>query len=187
MLLLIDNYDSFTYNLLDYFYQLGQDCQLIRNNIDVADLPLNPVGVVISPGPMDPLHAGNLMNIIAHYVEEVPMLGICLGHQALALHFGAKIKHALKPIHGKISLIENSGKKIFKGLPTSYKVVRYHSLIVENLPDCLEPLAKTSEEENMAFCHKELAVCGIQFHPEAALTENGLEILSNWLRCYLLK
>ncbi|MEQ8517915.1 MAG: aminodeoxychorismate/anthranilate synthase component II [Cytophagales bacterium] len=184
MLLIIDNYDSFTYNLLDYFEQLGQECQLIRNDLEKKDWPENPDAIVISPGPMDPLRAGNLMQMIDYYCEKVPILGICLGHQALALKFGAKLEHAIKPMHGKISRIFCEDDPIFENIPKNFNVVRYHSLIIKELPGSLKALAKTNEEELMAFRHTRLAIYGIQFHPEAALTEYGLQLLENCLHCF---
>ncbi len=184
MLLIIDNYDSFTYNLLDYFEQLGQKCQLIRNDQDQKDWPKNPDAVVISPGPMDPFRAGHLMQMIDYYCERVPVLGICLGHQALALKFGAKLEHADKPMHGKISRIYCEKDSIFENIPKNFNVVRYHSLIIKELPNTLTALAKTDNGELMAFKHKTLAVYGIQFHPEAALTEYGLQLLENCLHCF---
>ncbi len=184
MLLIIDNYDSFTYNLLDYFQQLGQECQLIRNDLEKEHWPDSPDALIISPGPMDPMRAGKLMEMLDFYVGKVPVLGICLGHQALALKFGAKIDHAIKPMHGKISRIFCEKDPIFKNIPENFNVVRYHSLVVKELPEELKSLAKTEENELMAFVHKTLPVYGIQFHPEAALTEYGLQLLDNCLHCF---
>lgn len=184
MLLIIDNYDSFTHNLLDYFEQLGQNCHLIRNDLEKDLWPEKPDAVVISPGPMNPLRAGKLMEMLDFYVGRVPILGICLGHQALALKFGAKLDHAIKPMHGKISRIFCEKDPIFKNIPNDFDVVRYHSLVIKELPKDLKVLAKTKEGELMALVHKTLPLYGIQFHPEAAMTEHGLKLLENCLLCF---
>ncbi|OEK06824.1 anthranilate synthase component II [Roseivirga misakiensis] len=184
MILLIDNYDSFTYNLVDYFNQLGIEVKVMRNNVSLDQLnPDDFSGIVLSPGPEKPSDAGNLLPIIAQFLGRLPMIGICLGHQAIAQHLGAKLEKAKRPMHGKISQIEASDSHMYDGLPLTFNVVRYHSLIVAELPKILTPTAKTSTGELMSFEGSEdLKVWGIQFHPEAFLTEYGLEILKNWVR-----
>lgn len=181
MLLIIDNYDSFTYNLLDYFEQLGEECIVKKNDVSIDDIDFEFDRLLLSPGPGIPENSGNLMEILEYYHDKVPILGICLGHQAIGEFFGASLKHAIKPMHGKISEIEREEDNLFKNLPQKYKVVRYHSLVLEDIPDCLEVIAHTSEQEIMAIKHKELDIRGIQFHPEAILTEFGIEILKNWI------
>lgn len=184
--LLLDNFDSFTYNLADYFGRLGANCHVVRNNIPFSEIISQQYdAVVLSPGPSEPTQAGCLMQVIAHYENRLPMLGICLGHQALGLHFGAKLKRAAKPMHGKISMIQThlqNPKTLFRGLPPQLEVVRYHSLILEELPDCLCVTASTAEAEIMGFVHENLPIEGLQFHPEAILTQQGLAMLGNWLQ-----
>ncbi len=184
MILLIDNYDSFTYNLTDYFVQLGEEVLVYKNDeIDVADLSkLNFDKIVISPGPNRPKDSGNLMSIVEATYEKYPILGICLGHQALGEFFGATLSHAAQPMHGKVSRIYNNGEGIYKNLPLSFNVCRYHSLILEKLENTdLFVNANTLENECMGIVHKELPIMGMQFHPEAILTEYGLDLLKNWL------
>ena len=182
MLLLLDNFDSFTYNLVDYFGQLGVEAKVVRNDVPLVEITQLPViGVVLSPGPHVPQQAGNLMHVIQHYHERVPMLGICLGHQALGTFFGAELGKAQKPMHGKISDITCVPDPIFKGLPTKMPVVRYHSLVLRQMPESLMPLAYTPDGELMAFRHRKLPIYALQFHPEAALTTYGLQMLQNWL------
>jgi len=184
VLLLLDNFDSFTYNLSDYLGQLGLPHEVWRN-----DRPLSEVlardfkAIILSPGPSRPADAGIMPALIAACYRRLPMLGICLGHQALGEFFGASLTKAQKPMHGKISRIICQNRYFFEGLPPSFEVVRYHSLLLEALPPCLEALAYTDDAENalMAFKHRELPLAGIQFHPEALLTEYGLSILKNWL------
>jgi anthranilate synthase component 2 len=175
VLLIIDNYDSFTHNLIDYFDQLGEVSGLIRNDLSRSEWPDSPDAIVISPGPMDPQRAGNLMEMIDYYHDRVPFLGICLWHQALGVFFGAKLDYAIKPMHGKISRIRHSDSTLFKNLPESFEVVRYHSLVLKNLPSELLPLAYTEDKELMAFRHRFLPVYGIQFHPAAAAPEHGVD------------
>jgi len=185
MLLIIDNYDSFTFNLVDYFEQLGEECTVVKNDTSIADIPnLDFKALVLSPGPGKPDEAGYLLDYIKHFKNKLPILGICLGHQAIAQHFGYKVHKALKPMHGKISEIYSLSKdKIFDRLPIKWKVVRYHSLVVSFSENGeLQPLAQTAEKENMALKHSELPIYGIQYHPEAAVTQHGLLILDNWLR-----
>lgn len=182
MILIIDNFDSFTYNLVDYFKQLG--CQVIvrRNNGPLDELESKAYdGIVLSPGPGIPKNAGKLMEIIAYHAGEKPILGICLGHQALAEYFGAMLVKARKPMHGKISQIYRVEDPVFSNLPTQFDVVRYHSLVCSQLPDVLRKLAWDEFGEIMAFRHNALPIYGLQFHPEAVLTQFGLDILRNWI------
>ena len=184
-ILLIDNYDSFTYNLYDYFLQLNVHCDVIRN--DEPFLQHHPLynydGIVLSPGPKSPKDAGQLMNLIKQYHQEIPLLGICLGHQGIGEFFGAKLRKANSPMHGKTSEIVHRHRSIFNGLPENFKVMRYHSLILENLDECpLEIIAQTEDAEIMAIKHQTLPICGVQFHPESILTEHGLALLENWLK-----
>lgn len=183
MVLLLDNFDSFTYNLVDYLSQLGVGVKVFRNDVDMRTITSEEYsGVVISPGPETPEKAGNLLSILSHYIGKVPILGICLGHQAIGQHFGAELVKAEKPMHGKISKIQiwNEGR-IFNGLPEKFNVVRYNSLIIKNLPEELVCLASTESGEIMALRHSSVPLWGLQFHPEAALTQYGLTILKNWL------
>lgn len=184
MLLLIDNYDSFTYNLKDYFEQLGQPVQVISNDQIFADnLPKYKFDkIVLSPGPNRPTDAGNLMSIIQATYLHYPILGVCLGHQALGEFFGATLNHAHRPMHGKVSEIKTDQKNIYQNLPQHIKVCRYHSLVLENIDErTLTQTATTAENECMSFMHNTLPITGIQYHPEAILTEHGLQILKNWL------
>jgi len=185
LILLIDNYDSFTYNLVDYFEQLGVSVRIIMNDTPLKNFSLDGVkGIVVSPGPETPEKANHLNDLLEMSVGQVPILGICLGHQALAVKLGAKLEKAEKPMHGKISEIETKGGVVFKGLPKNMEVVRYHSLLIKELPKGLKPLAKTKKNELMAFEDLNRQIHGIQFHPEAALTQYGLEMLRNWLTFY---
>ena len=183
MILLIDNYDSFTHNLYDYICQSGAQCIVKRNDeISIDEIrALNPKGIVLSPGPGRPKDAGILMQIVKEFSDELPILGICLGHQAIGEHFGARLVKASKPMHGKTSMINLSKHFIFERLSTETEVMRYHSLILEDLPHCLVSIATSPTGENMAFAHKELSVIGIQFHPESILTKDGLDIIRNWI------
>ncbi|HEY1047088.1 MAG TPA: aminodeoxychorismate/anthranilate synthase component II [Bacteroidia bacterium] len=183
MLLLIDNYDSFTYNLKDYFEQLGQEVLVVMNDqLDESTLKIKFERVVISPGPNTPIQSGNLMSMMPHLVKNTPVLGICLGHQALGQYFGAKLLEAELPMHGKVSAITHNQTGIYAGIPNPMNVCRYHSLILKDLDQTdLKLTAATSEGECMGFAHKTLPIQGIQYHPEAILTENGLKLLDNWL------
>ena len=182
MLLLLDNFDSFTYNLVDYFAQLGVEVQVVRNDVPLEELRKLPVkAVVLSPGPGTPQQAGSLLEVVQAYHGEVPILGICLGHQALGEFFGAKLAKGLRPMHGKVSEIICLPDPIFDGLPEKMQVVRYHSLVLQELPTALVPLAFTEAGELMAFKHNEWPLYALQFHPEAALTTYGLRMLCNWL------
>lgn len=185
MILLIDNYDSFTYNLTDYFLQLGEDITVIKNDEADADSikTYNFSRLVISPGPNTPAESGNLMQIIEACYRHFPVLGVCLGHQALGTFFGATLKRAERPVHGKVSPVYHNGSGLYKDLPQGFNVCRYHSLILDNLsPDALEISARTEGQECMGFVHRELPVYGMQYHPEAILTEYGLKQLERWLK-----
>jgi len=184
MILIVDNFDSFTYNLVDYFNQLGEECEVIRNDVNPENLDISTyVALVLSPGPGRPEDAGFLMDYIAAFETEIPILGICLGHQAIAKFFGAQIVKSIRPMHGKISKVHliDSHDELFHDMNDEFDVVRYHSLVAENLEDTiLHALAETDENENMIFKHQFLPIYGIQYHPEAALTKYGLKILLNW-------
>jgi anthranilate synthase/aminodeoxychorismate synthase-like glutamine amidotransferase len=186
MLVMIDNYDSFTYNLVQYFGQLGEEVRVFRNDqIDLAGLEASrPSRLVISPGPCSPSEAGISLAAIRHFAGKIPILGVCLGHQAIGAAFGGKVIRAPRLMHGKTSLIYHDGKDLFYGLPSPFEATRYHSLIVErqSLPDCLAVSAQTSVEEIMGLRHKDLAVYGVQFHPESILTTEGLSLLRNFLK-----
>ncbi|HDY7740546.1 TPA: aminodeoxychorismate/anthranilate synthase component II [Vibrio vulnificus] len=190
MLLIIDNYDSFTYNLYQYFCELGALVQVVRNDeIDLAGIAqLNPTHLVISPGPCTPNEAGISLAAIEHFAGKLPILGVCLGHQAIAQVFGAKVVRARQVMHGKTSPITHNGRSVFKGLNNPLTVTRYHSLVVENgsLPECFELTAWTthadgSMDEIMGYQHKTLAIDAVQFHPESIKTEQGHQLLANFL------
>lgn len=186
MLLVIDNFDSFTYNLVQYFGQLGVDQKVFRNNELTPDeaLALDPDRVIISPGPCSPNEAGCSMPIIAAFAGEKPLLGVCLGHQCIGQHFGGRVVRAGRLMHGKTSPIRHDGREIFEGMPSPFAATRYHSLLVEreSLPDCLEITAETDEGEIMGLRHKKLPIWGVQFHPESYATEGGMRLLENFLR-----
>ena len=185
MILLLDNYDSFTYNLVDYFQQIGVDVRVMRNDEPLEVIASgNYSGIVLSPGPEKPERAGNLMKIVDHYLGKIPMLGICLGHQAIGLKAGALLVKAQLPMHGKLTNIYQNGGLLFKSLPKELNVVRYHSLILKDLPEEYLVTARTSQGEIMAFDNQALKAYGLQFHPEAILTEYGLEMLRNWVTFY---
>jgi para-aminobenzoate synthetase component II len=186
MLLMIDNYDSFTYNLVQYFGELGEDVRVFRNNkitIDQIEL-LQPNRIVISPGPCTPTEAGVSVETIQHFSGRLPLLGVCLGHQSLAVAFGGEVVRAERLMHGKISKIRHDGKTIFDQLPNPFEATRYHSLIVkrETLPSCFEVSAETAEGEIMGLRHKSLGIEGVQFHPESILTTSGKDLLRNFLK-----
>lgn len=181
MILILDNFDSFTYNLVDYFSQLEIEVEVLRNNVPLDELISKKYSaLVLSPGPGIPSKAGNLMQVLDFYYTKMPVLGICLGHQAIGEFFKGAIKKARHPRHGKISNIIHDGDVLFRNIPTAFNVVRYHSLICSKLSDDLAIIAKTNTGEIMALKHKELPIYGLQFHPEAVLTQFGLEILRNW-------
>ena len=191
MLLMIDNYDSFTYNLVQYFGELGADVRVHRNDqISVADIEaMQPDHLVISPGPCTPNEAGISVEAIKAFAGKIPILGVCLGHQSIGKAFGGKVVHAGAIMHGKTSMIQHKDEGVFKGLTNPLEATRYHSLVIEqaSLPECLEVTAWTENElggidEIMGVRHKELAVEGVQFHPESILTEHGHEMLRNFLK-----
>ena len=185
MILLLDNYDSFTYNLVDYFGQLGIDTHVIRNDVNPESIRFSDYsGLVLSPGPEKPSDAGYMMEVLSSQLSKMPMLGICLGHQAIGQYLGSKLVKANYPMHGKLSEIKTEKSILFNHLPEVFNVVRYHSLTLKDLPDSLMPIAYTKELELMAFESVPLKVTGIQFHPEAILTEYGLEMLENWMTFY---
>jgi len=185
MLLMIDNYDSFTYNLVQYFGELGEQVKVCRNDEKSVDEieALRPTRVVISPGPCTPNEAGITLAVIARLAGKVPLLGVCLGHQAIGQAFGGKVVRAKTVMHGKTSRIHHDGRGVFAGIPDNFVATRYHSLVVEraSLPDCLEVSAESEDGEIMGLRHRTLAVEGVQFHPEALLTEHGHELLRNFL------
>lgn len=190
MLLMIDNYDSFTYNLVQYLGELGASVKTVRNDaITVADIAaMAPTAIVISPGPCTPNEAGISMDVIKTFAGKLPILGVCLGHQAIGQVFGGQVVQAGQLMHGKTSSIHHDGQGVFSGLPTPYTATRYHSLVVarESLPDCLQISAWTETaageiEEIMGFRHRQLDVEGVQFHPESILTEHGHQLLQNFL------
>lgn len=185
MLLVIDNFDSFTYNLVQYFGQLGVEQRVFRNNeISVeAALALNPDRVMISPGPCSPSEAGVSIEMIAAFAGKKPVLGVCLGHQSIGQYFGGKVIRAPHLMHGKTSPIFHHNTDLFAGLPNPFLATRYHSLIVERetLPDCLEVTAETEDGIIMGLRHKTLSVYGVQFHPESYATEHGMRLLENFL------
>ena len=188
MLLMIDNYDSFTYNLVQYLGELGQDVQVYRNDeIDLQKIAqLKPEKIVISPGPCTPNEAGISLALIKEFAGKIPLLGVCLGHQSIGQAFGGNIIKAKTLMHGKTSLIHHTSKGVFKDLPNPYTATRYHSLVIERetIPDCLEITAWTDDGEIMGIKHKTLAVEGVQFHPESVLTEHGHDLLNNFLKAY---
>jgi anthranilate synthase component 2 len=185
MLLMIDNYDSFTYNLVQYFGELGQEVKVYRNDaISLPDIArLKPDYLVISPGPCAPAQAGISLAAIRQFAGKIPLLGVCLGHQAIGEAFGGRIVHAQQLMHGKVSAVHHRNEGVFRGLPNPLTCTRYHSLAIErgSLPDCLEITAWTDDGEIMGVRHKALAVEGVQFHPESILTECGHELLANFL------
>lgn len=186
MILMIDNYDSFTYNLVHYLCELGQDVEVYRNDkITVEDVGrLNPDIIVVSPGPCTPKEAGVSVEVIKEFAGRIPVLGVCLGHQSLAYAYGAKIIRADRLLHGKTSLIHHDGKGIYKDIPDPFEATRYHSLLVdrETLPDEFEITAWTDEGEIMGIRHKELLLEGVQFHPESILTKHGKDLLGNFVK-----
>lgn len=186
MILLIDNFDSFAHNLARYFERLGHTTEVVRNDaIDVAGVrQLRPAAIVLSPGPCTPREAGASLDIVRALYHEVPVFGVCLGHQVVAEALGGQVGRSSSPVHGRSSKIRHDGVGLFNGLPSPLTVGRYHSLIVapESLPDELRPTAWTNDGVLMAFEHATLPVYGVQFHPESILTEHGYELLTNFLR-----
>ena len=186
MILVIDNYDSFTYNLVQALGSLGAELKVFRNDkitVDEADR-LRPHRVIISPGPCTPKEGGVSNEIIKHFAGRVPVLGVCLGHQCIAYAFGGRVVNAPRLMHGKTSMIHHDGKTIYENIPDPFEATRYHSLAVEreSLPECFDVVAGTDQDEIMGIRHKEFTVEGVQFHPESFLTVEGPEILANYLR-----
>jgi anthranilate synthase component II len=185
MLLMIDNYDSFTYNLVQYFGELGEEVRVIRNDrITLEEIEgLAPARIVISPGPCSPEEAGISVAAIRRFAGKIPILGVCLGHQAIGAAFSGKVIRSAYLMHGKTSPILHDGRELFRGLPNPFEATRYHSLIVERstLPECLEMTAWVAEGEIMGLRHRTLPVWGVQFHPESILTVGGMDILANFL------
>ncbi len=186
MYLLIDNYDSFTYNLVHYLGELGADVVVKRNDAVRADeaLMLGAQGLVISPGPCDPDKAGICLELIKKAARRLPILGVCLGHQAIGQAFGGKVVRAPAPMHGKVSVMTHNGDGIFAGIPSPFRATRYHSLIVERetLPDCFEVTSETEDGVIMGLAHRSLPIYGVQFHPESIASEHGHRLLKNFLR-----
>ena len=184
-LLMIDNYDSFTYNIVQYFGELGEDVRVYRNDeITIEQIEaLNPDRICISPGPKAPAQAGISVEVLKHFAGKKPILGVCLGHQAIGEAFGGKVIRAKQVMHGKTSLIAHTGVGVFKGLPSPFTVIRYHSLAIEraSLPSCLEVTAWTDDGEIMGVRHREYDIEGVQFHPESILSEHGHALLKNFL------
>lgn len=192
MILMIDNYDSFTYNIVQYLGELGADVVVHRNDeisIDAIE-SLGPEKIVISPGPCTPNEAGVSLNTVTHFAGKIPILGVCLGHQSIGQAFGGNVVRAREVMHGKVSTMHHTGTGVFADLPQPFEATRYHSLVVdrETLPDCLEVTAWTEldgdVDEIMGFRHKDLPVEGVQFHPESILTDTGHDLLNNFLRAY---
>jgi len=188
MILMIDNYDSFTFNLVQYFMELGEDVLVRRNDaITIADIgKLAPDAIVISPGPCDPPKAGISVETIKSFAGKIPILGVCLGHQSIGYAFGGEVVKAGRLMHGKTSMVFHDGRTIFEGIENPFEANRYHSLVVkkDTLPSCLEVSAWTDMDEIMGLRHKELPIEGVQFHPESILTRAGKDILRNFLKRY---
>ncbi len=186
MLLLIDNYDSFVYNLFQYLCELGQQVEVVRNDmVTISEIEkMHPERIVISPGPGTPDRAGICNDVIRHFGAELPILGVCLGHQCVGYSYGAVVERAGEVMHGKMSLIEHDGRGVLAGLPNPFTAIRYHSLAVmpEGLPDCLEITARTPKGIIMGLRHRQYPVEGIQFHPESIMTEVGKDLLRNFLK-----
>jgi anthranilate synthase component 2 len=186
MILMIDNYDSFTWNLVQFLQELGAEVKVARNDgIGVADIAaMRPGGIVISPGPCTPNEAGVSVAAIREFSGRIPILGVCLGHQAIGQAFGGDVVHARRVVHGKTSTINHSGAGVFRGLPSPFIATRYHSLAISraSLPACLEITAQSEDGEIMGVRHRELAVEGVQFHPESFLSEHGHALLKNFLQ-----
>jgi anthranilate synthase/aminodeoxychorismate synthase-like glutamine amidotransferase len=184
MIILLDNYDSFTYTLQDYFAQLDEHCEVIRNDAkSLAEIiALNPTALILSPGPETPSKAGIMMELIKYFHDKIPILGVCLGHQGIGEFFGAKLVRAENIMHGRTSLIRHRPHPVFTGIPSPFEAMRYHSLILSNVEStALQIVAMTDEKEIMAIAHPVYKIFGIQFHPESILTPHGLSILRNWI------
>lgn len=188
MILLFDNYDSFTYNLLDLVKQYNIDVKVVRNDeLSLSEIiELNPKGIILSPGPGRPEDSGILMDLINHFVGLVPILGVCLGMQAIGMHYGAKLVHAKKPMHGKTSEVHHQHHEMFQNISEKSEMMRYHSLILENIPNELIVTAHSEESEIMAIAHQILPVWGVQFHPESILSKEGPLIIRNWISHFQL-
>ncbi len=186
MLVMIDNYDSFTYNLVQYLGELGEEVKTYRNDeISLKEIEsLNPDRIMLSPGPCTPNEAGISLEVINHFAGKLPLMGVCLGHQSIGQAFGGKVVHAKQIMHGKTSMVTHTDEGVFKGIPSPYQVTRYHSLVIErdSLPECLEVTAWTDDGEIMGVRHKELLIEGVQFHPESILTDHGHALLDNFLK-----
>jgi anthranilate synthase component 2 len=185
MLIMIDNYDSFTYNLVQYLGELGEEVRTFRNDeISVDEIAkLSPDRIMVSPGPGKPDAAGVSLQVITHFAGKVPLMGVCLGHQSIGQAFGGKVVHAKEVMHGKTSMVEHDGSKLFADIPSPYRVTRYHSLVVErkSLPAELEVTAWTNDGEIMGLRHRDMLLVGVQYHPESILTEHGHRLLQNFL------
>ena len=186
MIRVIDNYDSFTYNLVQYLGELGADMRVVRNDevsVDEIEKELKPESILISPGPGTPDSAGISLGVVERFAGKVPIFGVCLGHQAIGQHFGGQVVRAPEPVHGKPVQIQHDGKTIFEGIENNFNAGRYHSLVVEreSLPDCLEISAESPDGLIMAMRHRDLPIEGVQFHPESILTEHGKLMLKNFL------
>ncbi len=187
MWVLIDNYDSFSYILLDYLMQTGNECIVYRNDeLTLQQLiDINPRRIILSPGPETPLQAGITMDTVQHFHSCIPILGVCLGHQALGMFFGAELRRAAYPMHGKTSLIKHNGHPLFKNIPSSFEVMRYHSLIIDGLAGTpLSSIAAADDGTVMALAHATFPCLGVQFHPESVGTPYGLQLLKNWAEMY---
>ena len=188
MILMIDNYDSFTYNLVQYIGELGNEVKVVRNDdITIENIhALNPQVIVVSPGPCTPNDAGISLEVITHFAGKMPILGVCLGHQAIGQAFGGKVIRADRLMHGKVSPVFHDSKGVNTDMPNPFRATRYHSLLVEreSLPDCLEITAWTEEGEIMGLRHKKYAVEGVQYHPESIMTEEGKKIIRNFVETY---
>jgi anthranilate synthase/aminodeoxychorismate synthase-like glutamine amidotransferase len=187
MILVIDNYDSFTYNLVQYLGELGSQMKVVRNDevsVDEIENEIRPERILISPGPGVPDGAGISLDVISRFAQKSPILGVCLGHQAIGQHFGGKVVRSPEPVHGKPVKVSHDGKTIFDGIDETFSAGRYHSLVVEreSLPDCLEISAESPDGLVMAMRHRDLPIEGVQFHPESILTEHGREMLQNFLK-----
>ena len=184
-ILVIDNYDSFTYNLVQYVRTLGADCEVVLNDQITAERVVEkaPDGILLSPGPGTPDDAGVTLEVIRRAAGHIPILGVCLGHQSIGQSFGAKVVRASRLMHGKTSHIDHEGQGVFSNLPRPMVATRYHSLVIapESVPDCLEVTARSEDDEIMGVRHRELDVEGVQFHPESILTESGMQMMKNWL------
>jgi para-aminobenzoate synthetase component II len=191
LILVIDNFDSFTFNLVQYVQEIGEEVIVLRNNqVSLKEITdMNPDYILISPGPGNPDTAGICLDVVKNFYQEIPILGVCLGHQIIAQAFGGIVKKAAKPMHGKTSLIDHDQNEIFQEIPSPLPVTRYHSLVVDEstFPNCLEISARTADGEIMAIRHKKFKVEGVQFHPESILTESGMRMVCNFFKNHTYK